>query len=62
MVVRFFETRGGMWPPRPRDMVVGAVVSCLGVGIEVGMIVRGYGSGDWLKRWVFDEIRPIIVA
>ena len=43
-------------------MVMGPVVSCRGVGIEVGMFVGGYGCRDWLKRWLFDEKGPIIVA
>ena len=38
-------------------MVVRTVDPCLGVIEEVGRVVGRFGSKDWAKRWVFDQIR-----
>ncbi len=46
MVVRRFGVRGAMSLTRFEGLVVRPVLSCLGVGIEVGRVVRGYGSRE----------------
>ncbi len=61
MVVVGFCIRGGSKSTRSEELVVSAVVSCLGGLQGMGMNTGGSGSGDCLKRgilWEYGGVRP----
>ncbi len=54
--------RGQMTTTRLGVLVVPTLGSCLEDITHVGMIVKGFGSGDWSKRGIFGRYGRVLVV
>ncbi len=61
-VVKFLGRRGALSLTRLEVLIVPPPGSCLGDLALVGIIIRGYGCRDWLKRGDMVEYCRIIVV